>query len=102
MVNMTQAAFEKALAKAAEAAATAAVANLPQATKHTDDNRGACWYPKEDGKKYALSGNVHPKCPHCDTVTKYGIYLFTGGGDGENKLPVYRFSLLKWKDLPSK
>ena len=102
MVNMTQAAFDEAIAKAAEAAATAAIANMPQDTKKDDSNRGACWYPKEDGKTYALAGNVHPKCPHCDTVTKFGIYLYTAGGDGVNKLPVYRFSLLEWKDKPSK
>ena len=102
MVNMTQAAFDEAIAKAAEAAATAAVANMPSKKERDNTNRGAVWYPKEDGKKYILQGNVHPQCPHCDTVTKFGIYVYTGLGDGVNKLPVQTLSLLEWKDKPSK
>ena len=105
MVTMTQAKFDEAITAAATAAATAAVAAMPKAKTFAKPDKGAVWYTKPTEKnptpEYTLDGNVHPKCPHCDTVTLFKVFLYDAGGDGVNNKPVHRLSLLIPKDKES-
>ena len=84
-------------AKLDEAVATAVAAALAAQHDKRDENRGALWFAKEDSKA-ALSGEAHIVCPACSANTLHKVCLYTAGGDGTNKLPVYRSSFFIPKD----
>ena len=90
MPNISQAQLD-------EAVATAVAAALATQHDKRDENRGALWFAKEDSKA-ALSGEAHIVCPACSANTLHKVCLYTAGGDGTNKLPVYRSSFFIPKD----
>jgi hypothetical protein len=96
---ITQKQLDAAIATAVAATTESLTASfeekLEEATKSNrqrDENRGAFWY-SDDDKKHALNGPLHVVCPQCSTNTKFVSCLYTAGGDGTNKLPVYRQSI---------
>jgi len=100
MPNMTQAKLDELIAAAAKAGADAAIAAMPAKKVFDNTNSGAVWYAKPTAEHpepdWTHDGYLEPKCPHCDTVSKFKVWLRDGGGDGVNNKPVFRLSI----DLP--